>query len=122
MIGVVIWSSEASRKAVIWCEDQGPLAYLRGRDNLLDQADWPVPGDLLRLECETIGNLRHAHSVSVIAPKVCPQLPDALLGKTNRPGSHLQVVRRNDSPRPAVADFANANANDEDFLTSAINF
>ena len=81
MIGVVIWSSEASRKAVIWCEDQGPLAYLRGCDSLLDQVDWPVPGDLLRLECETIGNLRHARAVSVIAPKVCPQLPDALLGQ-----------------------------------------
>lgn len=99
MIGVVIWSSEANRKAVIWCEDQGPLAYLRGCDNLLEEADWPVPGDLLRLECETVGNLRHARSVTVIAPKVCPQLPDALLGKSRRPGPHLQVVASNNKPR-----------------------
>ncbi|MFV0411454.1 MAG: hypothetical protein ACK5LJ_17680 [Paracoccus sp. (in: a-proteobacteria)] len=96
MIGVVIWSSESNDKAVIWCEDQGPLAYLKGRDALLEEAEWPVPGDLLRLECETVGNLRHAHSVSVIAPKVCPQLPDALLRQTNRPASNLRVVSRND--------------------------
>ena len=120
MIGVILWSNPAKEKAVIWCEDQGPLAYLRGRDSLLEEADWPVPGDLLRLECETIGNLRHAHSVSVIAPKVCPQLPDALLGKTNRPGSHLQVVRRNDAPRTTPRDCANAD--EEAFLSSAINF
>lgn len=120
MIGVVIWSSESTGKAVIWCEDQGPLAYLRGRDSLLGEADWPVPGDLLRLECETIGNLRHAHSVSVIAPKVCPQLPDALLGKTNRPGSHLQVVRRNDAPRVPVMNCANSD--DDEFLSNVINF
>ena len=97
MIGVVIWSSEASQKAVIWCEDQGPLAYLRGCDGLLEQIDWPVPGDLLRLECETVGNLRHAHSVSIIAPKACPQLPDALMGQTNRPASHLHVISRSDA-------------------------
>ena len=105
MIGVVIWSSEANRKAVIWCEDQGPLAYLRDCDSLTEQADWPVPGDLLRLECETIGNLRHAHSVSLIAPRVCPQLPEALLGRTNRPSSHLHVVSSNDAaPQPVARD------------------
>ncbi|MFV0293484.1 MAG: hypothetical protein ACK5II_09850 [Paracoccus sp. (in: a-proteobacteria)] len=98
MIGVVIWSSETNDKAVIWCEDQGPLAYLKGRDSLLDEAEWPVPGDLLRLECETIGNLRQAHSVSLIAPKVCPQLPGALLGKTNRPASHLRVISCSETP------------------------
>lgn len=102
MIGVVIWSSEATRKAVIWCEDQGPLAYLRGRDSLLEETEWPVPGDLLRLECETIGNLRHARSVSVIAPNICPQLPDALLGRTNRPSSHLHIVSGVEGSRAPV--------------------
>ncbi|WBU59535.1 hypothetical protein [Paracoccus albus] len=119
MIGVVIWSSESSRKAVIWCEDQGPLAYLRGRDNLLEEADWPVPGDLLRLECETIGNLRQAHSARVLEQKVCPQLPDALLGKTNRPSSHLEIVSRNDSPK------LHATEHDDDegmhYLSSVVN-
>lgn len=120
MIGVVIWSSEASRKAVIWCEDQGPLAYLRGCDSLVEDVDWPVPGDLLRLECETVGNLRHAHSVSVIAPKVCPQLPAALLGHTNRPASHLRVVSRRGAA--ALNEIHPADHGDEDDLyTPAMN-
>lgn len=119
MIGVVIWSSEASRKAVIWCEDQGPLAYLRGCDDLVETVDWPVPGDLLRLECETVGNLRHAHSVSVIAPKVCPQLPDALLGQTNRPASHLHVVSRCDTPH--LRTLAGADSDDTEMYSPAIN-
>lgn len=118
MIGVVIWSSESSRKAVIWCEDQGPLAYLRGCDSLLEQIDWPVPGDLLRLECETVGNLRHAHSVSVIAPKVCPQLPDALLGQTNRPASHLHVVSRCDTPHLRTVS---SDSDDGDIYSPVIN-
>ncbi|MFD1795311.1 hypothetical protein FQV27_08780 [Paracoccus aurantiacus] len=116
MIGVVIWSSEATSKAVIWCEDQGPLAYLRGREGLMEEIDWPVPGDLLRLECETIGNLRHARSVSIIAPKVCPQLPAALLGHTNRPASHLHIVSSGNS-QPAC-DEPRENDNEvPDFLS-----
>jgi len=99
MIGVVIWSSEETRKAVIWCEDQGPLAYLGGGEGVIADLDWPVPGDLLRLECETVGNLRHATSVSVIAARACPQLPAALLGQTNRPASHLRIVARSDDSR-----------------------
>ena len=28
MLGVVLWSDVSDRKAVIWCEDQGDLAYV----------------------------------------------------------------------------------------------
>ncbi|SDD19805.1 hypothetical protein SAMN05421538_10179 [Paracoccus isoporae] len=103
MIGVVIWSSESSRKAVVWCEDQGPLAYMRGSESLSQDGNWPMPGDLLRMECETVGNLRQARAVCVIGPKCCPQLPAALMGQTNRPASHLRVVARNDDPKPRAS-------------------
>ena len=116
MIGVVIWSSECSQKAVIWCEDQGPLAYLRGGDCLAGDAEWPVPGDLLRLECETVGNLRHARSVSVIASNVCPNIPNALLGQTSRPAPHLHVVSRNKVPPLRVVA-----EHPEEMLSSAVN-
>lgn len=38
MIGVILWSDPTDRKAVIWCEDQGDLAYyaLAGQDPLPD--------------------------------------------------------------------------------------
>jgi len=34
MLGVVLWSDKDAGKAVIWCEDQGKLAYVTG-----EQAD-----------------------------------------------------------------------------------
>lgn len=34
MMGVVLWSDQQVGKAVIWCEDQGKLAYVTG-----DQAE-----------------------------------------------------------------------------------
>lgn len=29
MIGVIIWSDPIERKAIVWCEDQGDLAFLK---------------------------------------------------------------------------------------------
>ena len=78
MIGVVVWSNESREKAIIWCEDQATLAYLQGPDNLVDTPQWPQPGDLVELETQTIGNLRHALQVSLISERCCPQIPQAL--------------------------------------------
>ncbi|MDN3710916.1 hypothetical protein QWZ10_02135 [Paracoccus cavernae] len=50
MIGVIVWSSAVKRKAVIWCEDQGPLAYLHGLDNVLGGDEWPVTGAMVALD------------------------------------------------------------------------
>ena len=30
MFGVVLWADPVDRKAVIWCEDHGDLAYFKG--------------------------------------------------------------------------------------------
>ncbi|WP_185968473.1 hypothetical protein [Paracoccus sp. M683] len=75
MIGVVVWSSAERQKAVIWCEDQGALAYLHGSQHLAQGADWPAAGDLLELECETVGDLRHARAVSMLNSEHCVDLP-----------------------------------------------
>lgn len=94
MIGVVVWSNSSREKAVIWCEDQASLAYLQGRENLLGPDLWPEPGDLLELDCEMIGNLRHARSVSVLSEHCCPQLPELLRqsGNAQNDESHLKLV------------------------------
>ena len=33
MMGVIIWSDAVARKAVVWCDDHGELAFLRPADN-----------------------------------------------------------------------------------------
>lgn len=78
MIGVVVWSSLERQKAVIWCDDHGALAYLHGADELTNGSSWPDAGDLLELDYETIGDLRHARRVTVINPGHCPGLPQVL--------------------------------------------
>lgn len=109
MIGVVVWSSRQREKAVIWCEDQGALAYLQGRDALLNQNFWPEPGDLLELDSEVIGNLRHARRVSLLSEKSCTQLPAALRQSVEaaRP-DHLRLVSSQDCV-PALSDSDDAN-------------
>lgn len=78
MIGVILWSSEAKEKAVIWCEDHAALAYLQGRDNLTAGNGWPEAGDLVELESETIDNLRHARTVSLVSGIKRLELPGLL--------------------------------------------
>ena len=78
MIGVVVWSSAERQKAVIWCDDHGALAYLQGPEHLIASSSWPVAGDLLSLDFETVGDLRHARAVSVISRQHCPGLPEVL--------------------------------------------
>ncbi|MFI0394780.1 hypothetical protein [Paracoccus jiaweipingae] len=100
MIGVVVWSSEPRQKAVIWCEDQGALAYLQGTDVLQGQMCWPQPGDMLELETETRGALRCATTVRMYREQSCPELPEILMGAADqaRPAAHLRVVVNNTAP------------------------
>lgn len=94
MLGVIVWSNENREKAVIWCEDQASLAYLQGRDNLLDRELWPVTGDLVELESEIINNLRHARHVSLVSEGGCMQLPamlkSSVMAAAQEP--HLRLV------------------------------
>lgn len=97
MIGVVVWSSDSPEKAIIWCEDQANLAYLQGRANIVDAAQWPQPGDLVELETQMVGNLRHALNVSMLSEQSCPQLPRILAEvQPARRQPQLRVVAQQD--------------------------
>lgn len=109
MIGVVVWSSEAREKAVIWCEDHAALAYLQGRENMSRGSQWPAPGDLVELEGELVGNLRHARRVSLMTEQGCAHLPDLLRASAapvQQPADQprLRLVATN--PHPAGSDTA----------------
>lgn len=80
MIGVILWSSPAKEKAVIWCEDHGSLAYLQGQENLAAPDDWPEAGDLVELEVEPMNDLRYARSVSLVSGNKRSELPTLLRG------------------------------------------
>lgn len=84
MLGVVVWSNEKRSKAVIWCEDQGALAYLEGDENLASGAvTWPVAGDLVELESDLSAGLRRAREVRLLSQGAGAALPQALREKAS---------------------------------------
>ena len=66
MMGVVLWSDQQVGKAVIWCEDQGKLAYVTGEqaENCFD-LDLQA-GDLVSFSLRMQSRLRFAENLTVV--------------------------------------------------------
>ncbi|WP_164658580.1 hypothetical protein [Tropicibacter sp. Alg240-R139] len=76
MFGVVLWSDPTDHKAVIWCEDQGDLAFYRHKDetqNLSLEA-----GDWVQFDVEMQRQQRLACNPRLIQGGACRSLPDML--------------------------------------------
>jgi hypothetical protein len=82
MLGVVLWSDAADGKAVIWCEDQGDLAYVRAQDSVLQAGDFFDAGDLIQFDMEMSQSVRVANNPRLVFEKAGPNLPQVLLNKT----------------------------------------
>ncbi len=78
MLGVVLWSDASDRKAVIWCEDQGDLAYVTSSDGVLHSGDFFDAGDLVQFDMEMCESTRLANNPRLVAEKAGPDLPKAL--------------------------------------------
>ena len=74
MFGVVLWCNVESRKAVIWCEDQGDLAYLDMRVS----SGVPAPGDLVRMEFQMDADVRRVANCELIAERHAPSIASTL--------------------------------------------
>jgi len=60
MIGVILWSDAADEKAVIWCEDQGDLAFLSRHENVVLPETYFSVGDVVEFDIRTERNMRLA--------------------------------------------------------------
>ena len=60
MLGVVLWSDASDRKAVIWCEDQGDLAFMTAADAVLNRDGFFDAGDLVQFDTCIEGSRRRA--------------------------------------------------------------
>ncbi|MEM9637627.1 MAG: hypothetical protein AAF252_15570 [Pseudomonadota bacterium] len=78
MIGVVLWSDASDRKAVIWCEDQGDLAFLNSADDLLHSDAFFDAGDVVQFDMEVHASMRRAHNPRLVLEQAGAGLPDAL--------------------------------------------
>jgi hypothetical protein len=71
MLGVVLWSDNSAKKAIVWCEDHGDLAYIGvSKPNASHTADF-AEGDLIRFELTNDGKIRHAINPRRIARHAC---------------------------------------------------
>ena len=60
MIGVILWSDLSERKAVVWCEDQGDLAFLGCAGASSEQTGYFEAGDILEFDVKLEGDFRRA--------------------------------------------------------------
>lgn len=66
MIGVILWSDTLERKAVVWCEDQGDLAFLGSGCVQHEYLGQLTAGDLLEFDVEIEGNLRCVNNPTLL--------------------------------------------------------
>lgn len=87
MIGVILWSDHNDRKAVIWCEDQGDLAFVSQGEPQPDGEDFFEVGDVVRFEVSLQRNLRLAHNPRRLNRNWGASLPDSLQSIPDTPGA-----------------------------------
>ncbi len=77
MLGLVLWCDGTARRALIWCEDHGDLAwYDAGGEGA---AAVPVrAGDLVRVGVSAAPGLRRAWALRIVARGAHAELPRLL--------------------------------------------
>ena len=78
MLGVILWNDQADGKAVIWCEDQGKLAYVTGEQAEIC-ADMDLQaGDLVKFSLNMKSKLRFAENLTIVEERSHEGLPESL--------------------------------------------
>ena len=100
MFGVVLWSDAAAQKAVIWCEDQGELAFYTPSDRNMHDAPELDAGDLIQFDVFIQKNMRRATNPQLLTPSHSPDLPK------NLRASHPDNDSRADAKLSTVVDMS----------------
>ena len=66
MIGVVLWSDIGDRKAVVWCEDQGDLAFLSEQAHDMIPDTFFEIGDVLQFDIVLERSYRRASNARLV--------------------------------------------------------
>ena len=111
MFGVVLWSDTDERKAVIWCEDHGDLAFYKQPENedklALDAGDW------VQFDLTMERSMRYAHNPRLISEGVFGGLADALGGAAPRRPAEPDMARGSAEIIP-FADALNRRSDQDD--------
>lgn len=78
MYGVVLWSDVSDKKAVIWCEDHGDLAFFGGASASAFDGPALDAGDLVHFEVTENAPMRLAQNPELVAESHAPALAERL--------------------------------------------
>ncbi|WGW02706.1 hypothetical protein [Tropicibacter oceani] len=89
MYGVVLWADARDKKAVIWCEDHGNLAFYSGSEPSAHNGEPLDAGDLIQFDLREEHDFRRARNLQRVDSGFAPGLPDKLRrsGKIGMPGN-----------------------------------
>ena len=82
MIGVILWRDATNGKSVVWCEDQGDLAFFDEPDHLEHTLD---VGDVVSFDIKVEDSLRLAMNVSRLLQNWGSLLNDTLTSLPDEP-------------------------------------
>lgn len=74
MFGVVLWADASDRKAVIWCEDHGNLAYYTGGEHSLHDGMSLDAGDLIQFDLREERDVRRARNLRRVDAGYAPSI------------------------------------------------
>lgn len=90
MIGIVLWRDVTAGKAIIWCEDQGDLAFYSHPDTI--DTFVICVGDWVCFDLGLSDDVRLAANIRVLQEPGCPGLVEDLVGEM--PGPVVSLVSR----------------------------
>lgn len=95
MIGLVLWYNPKARAGMVWCEDQGPLAFLGPDARLPDGCASLECGDQLTFSIDMRENVRFVRDVVQITSGAGAADPREILAGYHRAReaeTHLNIV------------------------------
>lgn len=105
MIGVVLWKNTDDGSAVIWCEDQGDLAFMNSKDEVLDAPTFFDVGDVVEFDVLVRGNMRGVRNLSRLQDPSRPDLPTNLSAvSTDRLPQGAEIIQLSRKPKPEEAN------------------
>jgi hypothetical protein len=78
MYGVVLWSDDSEKKAVIWCEDHGNLAYYSQNDSAVVSDFTLDAGDFIQFDVSEVQQVRLARNLRLIGQDQYPTIAERL--------------------------------------------
>ncbi len=104
MFGVVLWSDQIRKRAVIWCEDHGDLAFFNGEGPTDPKLAEMEPGDLVQFDVRADRNMRLASKPRLVSSDEYPTLARDLKQARQHPHPDLSGQGGKTDPKIVVFD------------------